>query len=223
MPNYYNHNTKESSDSPSPQTYDISTKEIKKIKIKHAKTMTNKTTMQIAEMLDCTYNYVKDLWAEVRKEEAFKLEEKVDSEIRRQVRQYEIMNVELFEAWEISKQRVKKYSQTKGTNAQGDVDIKKMTQEDRLPDPRYMEMIAKNNKAIAEMLGITKHMEVNFNQQNNEFNVITDDFTPLVPAQHDMFIKKPDQLTEGYTSIDDVDEIEEADLLDEDPPESIDG
>jgi len=223
MPSYYNHNNR--SDKVQEEDIDLNTKEIKKIKVKHAKTMTNKTRLRIAEDLQCSVRYVDELWSEVKKEEAYKLETKVDSEIRRQIRQYELMNIELFEAWELSKNSLRKKSITEGHNAKGQVKMKKMAEEDRLPDPRYLEMIQKNNKEIANLLSITKHVEINLNQQNNEINVFGDSFKKLIPDEHNDFIKKPDTLPAGdFTSIEDTDEFEDITGEDEnDIPESIDG
>lgn len=213
MPSYYNHSDKPASK----EDIEVNSREINKLKIKHAKALTNRTRLDIAQELECSVRTVDTLWKEVQSEEAFRLEDKVDSEIRRQIRQYEMMNIELFEAWLLSKQRLEKITRTEGYTGDNKVLTEKIHSEDRLPDPRYLEQITKNNKEIASMLGITKAAEININQQNNEFNVISEEFTTLVPEQHDRFTKKPKELPVGeFTSIEDVDEVND------EPPESID-
>lgn len=226
MPSYYNHSksqnseigaVSESSDAPAGNR-----KEYLMLKVKIAKTMTGKTRLQIAEELDTTVSYVDQLWKEVRESDEFEVEEQVPKEIQKQVHQYDLMNVELWEAWMDSKKDVEEETTTTGETGKGPIDSYKRKVAGRLPDPRYMDAIRANNEAKARLLGITKHLEFTLNQQNN-FNVLAGDEVPLVPPEHDQFTKKPAELPEAdFTSIEDDDEEDPNTELDPSGPQGID-
>lgn len=204
MPSYYNHTSKDNQESGSSPDVKKS-KDFLMLKVKIAKTMTNKTRLAIAEELDISVGRVDDLWKEVRESEEFELEEQVPKEIQKQIQQFDLMNVELWEAWMRSKEDVTEEVRTTGETAKGEIDTIKNRTTGRLPDPRYMDAIRANNEAKARLLGITKHLELNLNQQNN-FNVVAGDTPALVPPEHDQFTKKPSELPEAeFTSIEDED------------------
>jgi transcriptional regulator with XRE-family HTH domain len=219
MPSYYNHSNKPARktkpDNFDPKTFfseeefEDQSRDVKKIKVKWLKTTTDMTRLEIAEEIGVSVSTVDDYWKEVREEDAYKLEELADKQIRKQLREYEYMKMQLFEAWEKSKEVLLKKKSEAGYRGETDIAIQIEEEIERMPKIDYFSEIRQINSEISKLLGIVKMTEINFNQQNNNVNVIGGG-PSLTPDSQDEFTKKPPQLTDGYTSIDD--EIDDADF-----------
>lgn len=230
MPSYYNHSnktptrsrkTKPTDFNPedffSPEDFENQSRDVKKIKVKWLKTTTDMTRLEIAEEIGVSVKTVDDYWREVREEESFELEKLADKEIKKQLREYEYMKMQLFEAWERSKEIFTKTKSEAGYRGDKDVAVKIEEEIERLPKIDYFSEIRQINSEISKLLGIVKMTEINFNQQNNSVNVLGGG-PSLTPESQNEFTKKPAELTDGFTSIDDgLDDVDDADFEELDP------
>lgn len=218
MPSYYNHKSKARSGSDSAKRLADPTeffneddfleqkRDIQKVKVKYLKTTTDKTRMEIAEELGCSTSHVDTLWKEVQEDDAFELEKLADKEIRKQLREYEYMKMELFTAWHESKKEFEKTKTETGIRADKAIEVEVYERFKKMPKIDYFSEIRQINGEIAKLLGIVKLTEINFNQQNNNVSIVGEG-PDYIPDDFDAFTKRPDALPEGeFTSIDDDDD-----------------
>jgi hypothetical protein len=218
MPNWYNHSSEsdgKSSNKSYKQVTDrqerqaTASREMKKNLLKILMITTNQTRMEMAEEIatefDCNVSVssIDDLKAEIKEENEFQLQEMAEKEIQKQYMEYSLMKHELWKAWRLSFEDEIKERTEIGETPKGEVNKTITTRRNRLPDVMYMRQIDDINDSIRELLGMKQQLEVNFNQQNNQVNVIGSGAPALVPEDHDVFTKNPKEIEEGsYTSID---------------------
>lgn len=161
--------------------------------MKFAKTWTNKTFQEIAAEADISVKEVKAAWKMVKKTEEYKLgEEIVDGEIKKQLREFEMIKMELMKAWFDSGDNLESQKDESGYTSKGEIAKTTTESKGRNKDVSYLTEIRLINQSIQEILGIKKHMEVNlFQHNNNQFN-IEGVGQALVPEEHNSFITGDD-------------------------------